>query len=389
VLDELERRVEVTNQNVASYRAAYMAARGLVQVQRSALFPTLDLSASGTHSKTFEGRPFRAAPAPRPRQPGRRSRAIPCRSASWEPDLWGRLGNTLSQAKASAQASAGDLANATLSAQGELATDYVQLRGIDAQRVLLDRTVVDYTRALAITTNKYHAGTVSRADVFEAQTNLSNAQATRADLDRQRAVLEHAIAVLVGENPSTFALAPVDWQPVVPDIPAQVPAALLQRRPDIAAAERRVAAANANIGIQKAAYFPDVTLSGSVGTNSSVLNQLFQAATSLWSLGVSGAMTLLDFGARHGAVVQARAQYDQTVATYRQTVLTAFQQVEDNLAGTRVLAQVAQRRTEATAAATQAETIANNQYRNGIVDYTSVITAQTAAPLPGRPKSSR
>ena len=380
VLDDLERRVEVTNQNVASYRAAYMAARGLVQVQRSALFPTLDLSASGTHSKTFEGQTVSGGTGATTTATGAAvSRYSLSIGASWEPDLWGRLGNTLSQAKASAQASAGDLANATLSAQGELATDYVQLRGIDAQRVLLDRTVVDYTRALAITTNKYHAGTVSRADVFEAQTNLSNAQATRADLDRQRAVLEHAIAVLVGENPSTFALAPVDWQPVVPEIPAQVPAALLQRRPDIAAAERRVAAANANIGIQKAAYFPDVTLSGSVGTNSSVLNQLFQAATSLWSLGVSGAMTLLDFGARHGAVVQARAQYDQTVATYRQTVLTAFQQVEDNLAGTRVLAQVAQRRTEATAAATQAETIANNQYRNGIVDYTSVITAQTAA----------
>jgi NodT family efflux transporter outer membrane factor (OMF) lipoprotein len=238
------------------------------------------------------------------------------------------------------------------------------------------------SRPTSITPARFPRRRVRGAD------DLSNAQATRADLDRQRAVLEHAIAVLVGENPSTSRWRG-GWQPVVPDIPAQVPAALLQRRPDIAAAERRVAAANANIGIQKAAYFPDVTLSGSVGTNSSVLNQLFQAATSLWSLGVGGAMTLLDFGARHGAVVQARAQYDQTVATYRQTVLTAFQQVEDNLAGTRVLAQVAQRRTEATAAATQAETIANNQYRNGIVDYTSVITAQTAAPLPGRPKSSR
>ncbi|WP_062785731.1 efflux transporter outer membrane subunit [Novosphingobium capsulatum] len=380
VLDSLEQKVAVTNQNVASYRAAYQAARALVQVQRSALFPSLTASASGTRSQDFAGQNVTGGTGVSTTTTGATvSRYSLSIGASWEPDLWGRLGNTVNQAKASAQASEGDLANATLSAQGELATNYVQLRGIDAQRVLLDRTVADYTRALAITTNKYKAGTVSHADVFEAQTTLSNAQATRADLDRQRAVLEHAIAVLVGENPSTFALPAVDWQPVVPEIPAQVPAALLQRRPDIAAAERRVAAANANVGIQKAAYFPQVTLSSSVGTNSSVIGQLFQAATSLWSLGLSGAMTLLDFGARHGAVVQARAQYDQTVATYRQTVLAAFQQVEDNLAGTRVLAQVAQRRAEATVSASQAETIANNQYRNGIVDYTSVITAQTAA----------
>jgi NodT family efflux transporter outer membrane factor (OMF) lipoprotein len=380
VLDDLERRVSVTNQNVASFRAAYQAARALVQVQRSALFPTLTGSVSGSRSQTFAGQTITGGTGANVTNTGAAvSRYAVSIGASWEPDLWGRLGSTVNQAQANAQASEGDLANATLSAQGELATNYVQLRGIDAQRVLLDRTVADYTRALTIATNKYKAGTVSHADVFEAQTTLSNAQATLADLVRQRAVLEHAIAVLVGENPSTFALAPAQWQPVVPGIPAQVPAALLQRRPDIAAAERRVAAANANVGIQKAAYFPQVSLSGSVGTNSSVISDLFRAATSLWSLGLSGAMTLLDFGARHGAVVQARAQYDQTVATYRQTVLTAFQQVEDNLAGTRVLAEVAARRSEATASATRAETIANNQYRNGLVDYASVITAQTAA----------
>lgn len=380
VLGDLERRVAVTNQNVASYRAAYQAARALVQVQRSALFPSLTGSVSGSRSQTFAGETVTGGTGANVTNTGAAvSRYAVSIGTSWEPELWGRLGNTVNQARASAEASAGDLANATLSAQGELATNYVQLRGIDAQRVLLDRTVADYARALTIATNKYKAGTVARSDVFEAQTTLSNAQATRADLDRQRAVLEHAIAVLVGENPSTFALAPVEWQPVVPEIPAQVPGALLQRRPDVAAAERRVAAANANVGIQKAAYFPQVTLTGSVGTNSSVIDQLFRAATSLWSLGLSGAMTLLDFGARHGAVVQARAQYDQTVATYRQTVLAAFQQVEDNLAATRVLAQVAARRSEATAAATQAEAIANNQYRNGLVDYASVITAQTAA----------
>lgn len=380
VLGALEQRVEVTNQNVASARAAYQAARALVQVQRSALFPSLTGSASDTRSETFSGQNLVASTAPVANNASAvNSRYALSIGASWEPDLWGRLGNTVNQAKASAQASAGDLANATLSAQGELATNYMQLRGTDAQRQLLDSIVADYARALTITTNKYNAGTVSHADVFQAQTTLSNAEATRADLERQRAQLEHAIAVLVGENPSTFSIAPVEWKPVVPDIPALVPTALLQRRPDIAAAERRVAAANARIGIQKAGYFPNLTLSGSIGTNSSALSQLFNAATSLWSLGASAAVTLLDAGARRGNVLQARAQYDQTVAAYRQTVLAAFQQVEDNLAATRFLATVAVRRGEAAAAATQAETVTFNQYRNGIVDYNRVITAQQSA----------
>ncbi len=380
VLDGLERRVEVTNQNVASARAAYQAARALVQVQRSGLFPSLTGSASDTRSQTFAGQNLTGTTGPVVNTAGTaNSRYALSIGASWEPDLWGRLGNAVSQAQASEQASAGDLANATLSAQGELATNYMQLRGTDAQRLLLDRIVADYEKALTITTNNYNAGTVSHGDVFQAQTTLSNAKATRADLERQRAQLEHAIAVLVGENPSTFSIAPVEWKPVVPDIPAQVPTALLQRRPDIAAAERRVAAANANVGIKKAGYFPNLTLSGSVGTNSPVLSELFGAATSLWSVGASAAMTLLDFGARRGNVLQARAQYDQTVAAYRQTVLAAFQQVEDNLAATRVLATVAERRSEAASAATRAETVTFNQYRNGIVPYNAVITAQQNA----------
>ena len=181
------------------------------------------------------------------------------------------------------------------------------------------------------------------------------------------------------ENPSTFSIVQADWKPTVPAIPGIVPSTLLERRPDIAAAERRVAAANANIGIQKAAYFPQLSLTGSAGTSGNSLGELFSAATSLWSLGLSGAMTLLDFGARHGQVLQARAQYDQAVANYRQTVLTAFQQVEDNLAGVRVLADVTQSRVTAADAASHAEAIARNQYLSGIIDYTEVVTAQTAA----------
>ena len=379
-LDALERKVEVTNQNVAASRAAYQAARALVMVQRSQLFPTLTGSASGQHSGAFSGA---AASSVGTGSNGTvttsGSRFALSIGGSWEPDLWGKLGNAVTQAQASAQASAGDLANATLSAQGELATNYIELRGIDAQIVLLDATIKDYQRALTITTNKYKAGTVAHSDVYQAQTSLSNAIASRQDLDRQRAVLEHAIAVLAGENPSTFSIAPVEWKPVVPAVPGVLPSTLLERRPDIAAAERRVAAANANIGIQRAAYFPDVTLTGNAGTSGGAVRQLFSAATSLWSFGLSGLMTLLDFGARHGQVLQARAQYDEAVANYRQTALTAFQQVEDNLAATRTLADVTQSRAAASDAATKAEAIANNQYRSGLIDYSEVIVAQTTA----------
>lgn len=379
VLDGLEKRVVVTNQNVAAARAAYAAARALVQVQRSALFPTVTASGSGTHSGAFDGGTTVVTPTPGATTTSGGNNFALSIGASWEPDLWGRLGNGVNQARANAEASAGDLANATLSAQGELATNYLQLRAIDAQRVLLDQTVAAYTRALKITDNKYNSGTVARSDVYQAQTALSNAQASRQDLDRQRALLEHAIAVLVGENPSTFTLTPVTWAPVVPAVPAILPSTLLERRPDVAAAERLVAAANANVGIQRAAYFPQFSLSGSVGTNAGALGNLFTAATSLWSVGLSAVETLLDFGARKGQVRQARAQFDQAAATYRQTALTAFQQVEDNLAATRILAQEEKNFSAAAQSANQAEVIANNQYLSGIIDYSSVVVAQTSA----------
>ncbi len=374
VLDGLESKVVVTNQNVAAARAAYAAARALVSVQRSNLFPTIAGTASANRTEPFAGSSTTTTSGT-----STGSRFALGIGASWEPDLWGRLGNAVTQASANAQASAGDLANATLSAQGELATDYVQLRGIDAQRVLLDATIKDYARALTITTNKYNAGTVAHSDVFQAQTSLANATATRQDLDRQRGLLEHAIAVLVGENPSAFSIASVEWKPTVPTVPGVLPATLLERRPDIAAAERRVAAANANIGIQRAAYFPQISLSANADTGGSAIKQLFSAATSFWSLGLTGLMTLLDFGARHGQVMQAHAEFDQAAATYRQTALTAFQQVEDNLIATRVLADVTQSRASAADSATRAETIANNQYVAGLVDYSQVIVAQTTA----------
>ncbi|HZU51794.1 MAG TPA: efflux transporter outer membrane subunit [Sphingomicrobium sp.] len=387
VLNALESKVVVTNQNVAAARAAYEAARALVIVQRSALFPTVTASLNASHSGHFLPTNSNA------RSSGNGSTSTNGSNntgatgsnfalaigATWEPDLWGKLGNAVTQARANAQASAGDLENATLSARGELATDYVQLRGVDAQRVLLDATIKDYQESLRITINKYNAGTVAHSDVYQAETSLDNAIASREDLDRQRAVLEHAIAMLAGENPSTFAISQTSWEPVVPQVPGIVPSTLLERRPDIAAAERRVAAANANIGIQRAAYFPQISLSGNAETGGTSIGQLFSAATSVWSLGLSGLMTLLDFGARRGQVLQARAQYEEAVATYRQTVLTAFQQVEDNLAATRVLAGVTVEQAAAATAATRAETIANNQYLGGIIDYSEVVVARNAA----------
>jgi NodT family efflux transporter outer membrane factor (OMF) lipoprotein len=239
--------------------------------------------------------------------------------------------------------------------------------------------VGDYERALRITTNLYNAGVSARSDVLQAETALHNARGDTADLDRQRAILEHAIAVLIGENPSTFTLPSAAWNRTVPQVPSLLPSALMERRPDVAAAERRVAAANAGIGIEKAAFFPTLSLTGQAGNESDGLKSLFKVASSVWSLGVTGALTLLDFGARSARVDQARASYEQAVATYRQTVLTAFQQTEDQLAAVRVLETVSTERAAAAQAANRAEQIAQNQYLAGQIAYSNVIVAQTTA----------
>ncbi len=282
--------------------------------------------------------------------------------ASWEPDLWGKIGNTVSQARAQAQASEADLANATLSAQAELALDYVQLRGIEAQKVALDATVVDYERALTITTNLYNAGVSARADVLQAETALRNARGDAADLIRQRALLEHAIAVLVGENPSrSFSIAPAaTWNRAVPEVPGILPAELLERRPDIASAERGVAAANANIGIQRAAFFPRSGSPARSGRNPRRWGHCSRPRAALSRSGSPGVLTLLDFGARTAKVDQARAICPDG-GDVSPDVLTAFQQVEDQLAAVRVLDTVA---TERAAAATAANAASGSRATN-------------------------
>lgn len=378
-LDALEAKVAVTNQNVASYRAQWEQARALVKQDRAALLPTITAGASGTRSGSFNGvsgGSYASGTTSATRVSASYSADV---AGSWSPDLWGKLGNTLNQAKAQAQASAADLANATLSAQGEVASDYMTLRGLDAQIAMLDDTIKGYERSLTITQNKYGAGTVSNADVYTAQTTLANAKANRRDLGRQRTTYEDAIAVLVGENPSNFTIPVVAWNPVVPEVPSALPGEILQRRPDIASAERAVAAANANIGVQKAAFFPTITLTGTAETSATQLSNLFSAASSLWSTGASAALTLLDFGARSAKVKQARAAYDQTVATYRQAVLTAFQQVEDNLAARSAYAAEQGQYAEAAQAAIKAEAITRNSYQAGTADYTTVVSAQATA----------
>ncbi len=310
--------------------------------QQAALFPTINLTGSGTRSGSGGGGgPIIVNPDGSTSGGGggssSRSTYRASIGGSWEPDVWGRIRRTIEGAKALAQASDADLAAARLSAQGELATDYFGLREADVEIAIDQATVAAYQRSLTIAQNRYNASVAPKSDVLQAQTQLFNAQADLTGLARTRANFEHAIAVLTGEAPGNFSLAAAPWTETVPDVPPGVPSTLLQRRPDIAAAERRVQNANAQIGVQTAAYFPTLTLSGSYGFAASNLSNLFSSSNSLWSYGASVAETIFDAGARRARVNQAKATHDQAVAQYREVVLQALQNVEDELAATRVL----------------------------------------------------
>jgi len=378
-LDGLIRRVEVSNQNLAAAAAAYDAARALVDQSRSALFPTISANAGGTRASggrsgqvvSGAGGGFVSS------GDGAQNRFQANASAAWEIDLWGRLRRTLEANRATAQASAADLANAKLSAQAQLATAYFTLRGADEQARLLNATVAAYKRAYDLAQNRYNAGVIARADVISAETQLRNAEAQLSDIGVGRAQSEHAIALLVGTSPAELAIAPAQLATAVPAAPVIAPSALLERRPDIASSERAVAAANAQIGVTKAAFFPSLNLSANYGSNTSSIGDLFSAGTNVWSFGPTFAMTLLDAGGRKARVRQARATHAQRVALYRQTVLTAFQQVEDQLAALRIYAEQADIREAAAAAARRSEELALNRYQAGQVDFTTVITAQT------------
>jgi NodT family efflux transporter outer membrane factor (OMF) lipoprotein len=372
-LNALIEQVEVSNQNVAAAVAGYAQARALVREQRASLFPqvTLDGSAnrSGGGSSGSSANSFRGTSTNLQLGVG----------ASWEPDLWGRLGRGVESAQASAQASDADLAGARLSAQSEVATNYFSLRDADTEIGLLRATVEAFQRSFTITQNRYNASIAPRTDVLQAQTQLANAQADLSALVNQRAQIEHAIAVLIGKAPAEFSLPVKPWNMAVPAVPLVVPSELLQRRPDIVSAERAVAVANAQIGIERSAYFPSLSLSASYGNSGSRLRDLFGASTSLWSVGLSAAQTLFDAGAIRSRVEGAEASRDAAVARYRQSVLVAFQSVEDQLSAARALSEQAGLRRAASEAADLTEQQLLNRYKEGQVSYTDVVTAQTSA----------
>jgi len=379
-LDELEKQIDISNQTLKASEAAWRQATALVSQARAGLFPTIGVSATGTRSGGSGGRANAAqlggtvAPLTHPV-----NEFELVGNASWDLDIWGKIRRTIESDVANAQASEADLAAARLSAQAALASDYIQLRVADEQQQLLDKTVEGYKRSLEITENQYHVGVVAKADVITAQTQLGGAQSQQIAIGVTRATLEHAIAVLIGKAPADFSLPPATLGATVPVIPAGVPSTLLERRPDIAGAERRMAAANAQIGVAIAAYFPDLTLTGTYGFASNMVSGLVHASNNFWSFGGAANETLLDFGARPAQVRQARAAYDGTVANYRETVLTAFQQVEDELSTLRILEKQVDVQEQTVKSADLAVQLTLNQYRAGTVAYTTVVTAQAIA----------
>ena len=349
-LDALEARIEIGNQNLRLAEAQYRQARALVQQARAGLFPSLSGSVSVTRSRT-------------PATGSASTSHVLSLDASWEADLWGRVRREVEANVAGAEASAADLANARLSAQAELASDYFQLRVLDVQRQLFDDTVAAYDKSLALTRNRYAVGVAGKADVVQAEAQLTSTRAQAIDLGVARAQLEHAIAILLGKAPAEFSLPRASVALGTRDIPPGMPSQLLERRPDIAAAERRVAAANAQIGVAKAAFFPDLTLSASGGFQSPSVANWISAPSRFWAVGPTLAQSIFDAGLRNALSAQAVAVYDASVAAYRQTVLGAFQEVEDNLAALRILGEEARVQEDAVRAARESVTLTTNQYK--------------------------
>ena len=391
-LNALEARVGISNQNLAVAEAQYRNARALVREARAAYFPTVTLGVGFTRSRqssTFGvgssgGSSTGTSTSGTSSSVGSSSnRAVSDFQMgldfSWELDVWGRIRRTVESNQASAQASAGDLEAARLSFQAELAQDYFQLRTVDAQKQLLDETVSAFEKFLRLTQDRFASGVASQADVVQAETQLKTTQAQAIDVGVERAQLEHAIAILMGQAPSSFSLLPTPLTATPPAIPVGVPSELLERRPDIAAAERRVAAANAQIGVAVASFYPAITLNASSGFESSSLAKWFTAASHFWSVGPGISQTVFDGGLRRAQTDAARAAYDATVATYRQTVLAAFQGVEDNLAALRILEAENAVQDQAVKAARKSVDLTTNQYKAGTVSYLNVITVQTIA----------
>ena len=375
-LNGLVEQLNRDNQTVAQYEAQYRQAQALVRSTRGNLFPSVDLSAGKTRSSQGTGS---SGSSLSNSSSGIRNTYNTQLGVSWEADVWGKLRRGLEADKANAQASLADLAAMRLSLQSELVQNYLQLRVIDEQKRLLEATVEAYQRSLTLTENQYRAGISGKDAVAQALTQLKGTQADLIDLAWQRAQLENAIAVLMGKAPADFSLAASESIPALPSIPLSLPSQLLERRPDIAAAERSVMSANAEIGVAKTAYFPDLTLSLAGGYSSSSFSNWVTLPNRFWSVGPQLAMTLFDGGQRAAEVDRTEAVYDQTVAQYRQTVLDGFREVEDYLGQLKVYDQEAQVRAEALAAARESLRLTSNQYKAGLIGYLDVVNVQTTA----------
>ncbi|MEE1865960.1 efflux transporter outer membrane subunit [Pseudomonas auratipiscis] len=375
-LNGLVEQLNAANQTVAQYEAQYRQAQALVRSSRGALFPSLDLKAGKTRSSQGTGS---SSSSLSNNSSGIRDTYSTTLGVSWEADLWGKLRDGLAANQASAQASLADMAAIRLSLQSELVQNYLQLRVMDEQKRLLEATVQAYQRSLTMTENQYRAGVSGKDAVAQAQTQLKSTQADLIDLVWQRAQLENAIAVLLGKAPADFALADSKDIPALPQVPVALPSQLLERRPDIASAERKVMSANASIGVARAAYFPDLTLSMSGGYSSSSFSDWISLPNRFWSVGPQLAMTLFDGGQRSAEVDRTEAVYDQTVAQYRQSVLDGFKEVENYLVQLDVYEDEAIVRGEALDAARESLRLTSNQYKAGLIAYLDVVNVQTTA----------
>jgi NodT family efflux transporter outer membrane factor (OMF) lipoprotein len=393
-LNALEENVNISNQNVLQAEAQFREAASVVKVARTDYYPTVTANPSYNLSQTSQNEGSSRSggfvgtttgTGITTGSPSQHAGAttvslydLPL-EASYMVDIWGSVRRTVESDSATAQASFANLENMRLSYQATLAQDYFSLHGLDAQAELLQKTVSSYETYLTLTKNRYNSGVASQADVAQAQTQLDTTKAQLIDVGVQRAVYEHAIATLIGKPATDFGLKKVSLTATPPPVPPGVPSTLLERRPDIAQAERQVAAANAAIGVQVAGYYPQLTLNGSTGLESIKVSDLFTGPSFLWSIGGDVAQTVFDAGATHGRVQEASANYDATVANYRQVVLTAFQQVEDDLSGLRILREEAAAEDSAVKSARQSLDISTNEYKAGTVDYLTVITAQATA----------
>ncbi|MGA9507654.1 MAG: efflux transporter outer membrane subunit [Candidatus Sulfotelmatobacter sp.] len=373
-LDALELQIKVSNQNLKAAEAQFQQARAVLRYYRADYYPTVTVDPSATRTRVSANAPTSTVL----RGTTYNDFALPF-DVSYEADVWGRVRKTVESYREQAQASAADLATVNLSIHANLAVDYFQARSLDAEEQLLNTTVTQYEQALQLTESRFQGGVASEVEVEQAKTILQTTRAQAVDVGVARAQYEHAVAILIGKPPAEFSLPPLPLTAPPPHVPIDVPSELLERRPDIAAAERLVASANAQIGVAQSAYYPTINLGGSGGFESSAITTLINGPSGLWSFGLSAVGTVFDVGRRHALTDQARAAYDAQVANYRQSVLNGFQQVEDNLAAVRILENEAQVQDEAVVAAQHSLDLSITRYKGGVTSYLEVITAQNAA----------